>query len=123
MCSCTTAYLEELPTILTRQHLADHMKRYASAFNLNILHCSTMEASSFNSITKTWNIKLSTPSGPKTVKAKHLVQATGIGGAEPYIPEIPGAQAYKGVNIHSVEYKNPKTLTDKGAKVSHASAK
>lgn len=94
------------------------MKRYVEAFNLNILHGSWVEASSFNTLTKTWKINLCTPFGPKTVKAKHLVQATGVGSATPYVPEIPGAETYKGVNIHSVEYKNPTTLTDKGAKVS-----
>lgn len=104
--------------ILTRDHLTEHMKRYASNFNLNILHSSWVECSSFNKVTKTWNVKIRTPSGTKTVKAKHLVQATGIGGAEPYIPEIPGADVYKGINIHSVEYKNPKILSEKGAKVS-----
>lgn len=94
------------------------MKRYASTFNLNILHSSAMEGASFHKATKTWKIKLRTPSGPKTVKAKHLVQATGIGGAEPYVPELPGEKAYQGVNIHSAEYKNPKVLSDKGVKVS-----
>lgn len=112
-----SAYPEELPVILTREHLAEHMKRYAAHFNLNILHSSAAEGSSFNKITQTWTVRIRTPTGPKTVTAKHLVQATGLGGNEPYVPEIPGAELYKGVNIHSVGYKNPRTLSDKGAKV------
>lgn len=117
MCVCQTAYPEELPVILTREHLTEHMKRYAAHFNLNILHSSAAEGSSFNKITQTWTVRIRTPTGPKTVTAKHLVQATGIGGNEPYVPEIPGAELYTGVNIHSVGYKNPRTLSDKGAKV------
>lgn len=118
--SCETPYLHypsHLPVILTRDDLADHMKNYAAAFHLNILNSSSVEGSSFNAASGTWTVLVRTPSGNKVVKAKHLVQSTGIGGAKPYIPELPGAGSYKGINIHSAEYKNPKTLSDKGAKV------
>lgn len=120
-CSSTAAYPEDDPLILEREHLANHMKRYASAFNLNTLWSTTVEATSFNKITKVWTVKLRTPFGPKTVKARHLVQASGLAGAEAYVPEIPGKEKYKGVNLHSAHYKNPQVLKDKGVKVSTSS--
>lgn len=122
--SCETPYLhypDHLPVILTREDLADHMKTYAATFHLNMLNSSVVEGSSFDKSKGIWTIKVHTPWGSKVVKAKHLVQATGVGGSKPYIPSIPGAESYKGLNLHSVEYKNSrKTLSDKGAKVSHA---
>lgn len=81
------------------------------------MHSSWIEASAFDVATKTWHAQLHTPSGTKTVQAKHLINATGIGGTTPYVPEIPGADQYQGVNIHSVAYKNPGQLSDQGAKV------
>lgn len=97
------------------------MKTYAATFHLNILNASTVEGSSFNTTTRTWTVKVRTPAGIKVIKAKHLVMSTGIGGSKPYLPDLPGVEGYKGVNIHSERYKNPQTLTDKGAKVRYYS--
>lgn len=93
------------------------MKNYVATFNLSILNSSTVEASSFSLSKGTWRAKVRTPYGVKTVFAKHLVQCAGIGSQNPLVPSIPGKESYKGVNIHSVEYKNPKQLSDHGAKV------
>lgn len=95
--------------------LIEHMKRYAEAFNLNLLNSSTVEASCFNESKGTWHFKVQTPWGQKTVVAKHLVQATGSVASTPYLPSIPGQ--YDGVSIHSAEYKNPKVLSQEGVKV------
>lgn len=103
--------------ILSRDDLADHMRNYAATFHLNILYSSTIEGCSFSTARGAWTVRVRTPTGPRVVRAKHLVQSTGLGGSEPYMPSLPGAEAYKGVNLHSVAYKNPKTLSDKGAKV------
>lgn len=118
--NCETPYLnypDHLPVILTRDDLADHMRNYAAAFHLNILHSSTLEGSSYSASRRCWTARVRTPAGVRVVRARHLVQATGIGGSKPFVPSLPGAEGYKGVNIHSAAYKNPRTLTDKGAKV------
>lgn len=111
------AYPKDSPQILERDMLADHMKNYAATFKLNIMNSSTVEASSLDQSKGVWNIKIHTPHGPKTVTAKHLVQCTGISGHRPFVPKIPGKESYKGTSIHSAEYKNPKQLSDLGAKV------
>lgn len=112
-----SAYPKDNPLLLNRQMLADHMKNYATTFNLNILNSSTVEASSFNRSKGTWSVRIQTPYGVKTVTAKHLVQCTGIGCQKPFTPKIPGKELYKGISIHSAEYKNPKQLIDQGVKV------
>lgn len=115
MLNTKIGYDDSLPMILTRQQLADHMKKYVATFHLNYLNSSTVEGSSFNKTTGKWTCKVRTPFGIKIVKSKHFVQSTGVVGRTPYIPDIPGE--YKGFSIHSGYYKNPRTLTDKGAKV------
>lgn len=112
----TTEYDKDLPVILTREHLTNHMKKYAATFNVNILNSSTLEGSSFNKTAGIWSFKVRTPKGTKVIKSKYFVQSTGVGGQKAFVPSIPGE--YKGVNIHSDRYKNPRTLSDKGAKVS-----
>ncbi|KAJ5935764.1 hypothetical protein N7466_005311 [Penicillium verhagenii] len=94
--------------------LAEQMKRYVQAFDLNLLSSSTIEASSFNDSTDTWRFKIRTPWGLKTVTSKHVVQATGVGCTKPYIPQLPGS--YDGVSIHSSQYKNPLELKKLGVK-------
>ncbi|KAK2598827.1 hypothetical protein N8I77_012212 [Diaporthe amygdali] len=111
------AYPDDLPLILTREMLSGHMGEYAEKFKLNILHSSTLVGSSFSKNKGVWNAKIRTPFGIKTLRAKQLVQATGVGCDHPYIPNIPGKELYKGViNFHSKWYKNPQQLLDKGAK-------
>lgn len=120
--NCETPYLHypsHLPVILTRDDLSAHMRNYAAAFHLNVLGSSAVEGSSFSRASGAWTLRVRTPSGPKVVRASHVVQCTGIGGSKPNVPGLPGAGSYEGVNIHSAEYKNPRTLSDKGAKVSH----
>ncbi|PSR84239.1 hypothetical protein BD289DRAFT_368848, partial [Coniella lustricola] len=116
--SCETPYLhypDDSPLILTREHLANHMKKYAAAFSLNLLNSSHLVGSSFDQARGTWTFRVHTPFGLKTIRSKHLAQCTGIGGSKPYIPDLPGE--FKGINIHSSEYKNPQVLADQGVKV------
>lgn len=104
--------------------LSGHMREFAKKFNLNILHSSGLVGSSFNKAKGVWNAKIRTPFGIKTLRAKQLVQATGVGCDHPYIPKLPEKELYKGVaSFHSKEYKNPRQLLDKGAKVSTCSSK
>lgn len=99
------------------------MREFASKFNLNILHSSWLVGSSFNKTKGVWNARIHTPFGVKTIRARQLVQATGVGCDHPYIPKLPGKEEYQGVaNFHSKYYKNPKQLLDMGAKVRTSSS-
>lgn len=91
------------------------MKNYAAALHLNLLNSSHLVGSSFDQARGIWTFRVHTPHGLKTIKSKHLAQCTGIGGTQPFIPDIPGE--YEGINIHSAEYKNPQVLAEKGVKV------
>lgn len=94
------------------------MRRFASEFNLeeDVLHSTTVRSTAYDSERKVWTVTLS-PSG-KTIECKHMVLCTGIGSWAPDMPEIPGREAYKGVSIHSAEYKNGRELAGQGVKVS-----
>ncbi|KAK1750497.1 putative indole-3-pyruvate monooxygenase YUCCA4 [Echria macrotheca] len=109
---CDTPYIhypEHLkhPHLLTRDDLAAHLRRFISTFHLNIINSAKITSTVYDPAVKLWTVKFTTPSGSRTATAKHLVQATGIASQKPYLPDIPNRQAYKGLSMHSAEYKNP----------------
>ena len=109
----------QAPHLLTKDEIAKFTREYAETFNLNVLTSTRLISSSYNQATKKWTVKLQTPEGQKTVITGHFVQATGIGSAMPYIPELSGRQMYQGVSIHSAHYKSAHLLAEQGAEVGH----
>ncbi|KAJ9295985.1 hypothetical protein DTO271G3_5560 [Paecilomyces variotii] len=106
----------ETSHLLTRNELAEHLRRYIAAYNLNIITSAEIQSTQYNQQTKQWTVQLQTPSGKRTVICKHLVQATGIASQQPYIPKIDNSNPYEGINVHSTEYQNASKLREQGAK-------
>ena len=69
-------------------------------------------------MTKRWMVKFQTPAGQSKAISKHVVMATGIASQKMNIPSIADAHLYKGISIHSEQYRNAEQLKEKGAKVS-----
>ncbi len=107
----------QTPHLLARDELAEHLNRYAAALNLNIVTSAKIQSTLYDQEAKQWTVKFQTLSGEKTVVCKQLVQATGIGSARPYLPPMSNGDLFKGINLHSAEYKNAKLLVEQGAKV------
>jgi cation diffusion facilitator CzcD-associated flavoprotein CzcO len=72
----------------------------------------------YDELAKKWTIAFQTPAGQCKATSSHLVLATGIGSLKPNIPYIAEPHIYKGISIHSAEYKNAKLLKEQGVKVS-----
>lgn len=87
------------------------------ALNLNIITSAKIKATSYDQSTKLWTVKFQTPEGERTAISKHLVQATGVSSQKPYTPEIADEHLYKGVSLHSADFKNAILLKEKGVKV------
>ncbi|RAK95363.1 monooxygenase [Aspergillus ibericus CBS 121593] len=104
------------PHLLTRQDLASQVRRYVESFNLNVIHSARIQWTEYDEVAKKWSITFQTPAGQRRATSKHLVMATGIGSQKPRIPQIADPHLYKGISIHSVEYKNAKLLREQGAK-------
>ena len=66
--------------------------------------------------TRTWQATFDTLAGPRAVKAKHFVQATGVGSQKPYLPPIADG-GYQGKSMHSQGFRNGKALAADGVKV------
>ncbi|RSM10360.1 hypothetical protein CDV31_007236 [Fusarium ambrosium] len=106
----------QAPHLLTKDELAEQVRRFVSAFNLNFINSAQIKSTIYNQSTQRWNVKFQTPAGMRTAVSKHLVQATGIASQKPYLPSVANERLYKGINIHSTAYRSAKDLRDQGVK-------
>ncbi|KAI1661103.1 hypothetical protein F4813DRAFT_399170 [Daldinia decipiens] len=85
---------------------------------LNVIISTTISSSSFNTLEKKWTVKLKTIDGKpgKTITSKHFVQATGIGSQRPNLPTLENEHMFKGLNLHSVHFRNAQSLSEQGIK-------
>ncbi|KAM0489586.1 hypothetical protein ACHAP8_012421 [Fusarium lateritium] len=80
--------------LLSKDELANHLRHFVSFFNLNV----------------------KTPAAAVSVVAKHVVQATGIASQKPHVPTLTNTNVYKGIAIHSSNYRNGQHLANQGVK-------
>jgi cation diffusion facilitator CzcD-associated flavoprotein CzcO len=71
----------------------------------------------FDQTAKQWVIKFQTPTGQHTAVSRHLIQATGIGSRKPYIPPMANEDLFRGIIVHSAQYRSAAELQKQGAKV------
>ncbi|KAH7146126.1 hypothetical protein EDB81DRAFT_933973 [Dactylonectria macrodidyma] len=111
-------YNKELqaPHLLTKDELADQVRRFVDAFNLNVINSAQIQSTIYDQSTERWTVKFQTSNGLRVAVSKHLVQATGIGSQKPYLPTIVDKDLYSGVSIHSQGYKSGKELAKQGIK-------
>ncbi|KAG8158326.1 hypothetical protein KVR01_012087 [Diaporthe batatas] len=107
----------QTPHLLTRAELGEQVRRYVDRFGLQMINSASIRSAEFDDLQKRWTIDLETPGGRRTVRSKHLVQATGVGSQIPYTPSIAGRELFQGISLHSADYKNAtKDIKDKGLK-------
>ncbi|KAJ4183662.1 hypothetical protein NW755_009696 [Fusarium falciforme] len=106
----------QAPHLLTKDELAEQVRRFVSAFTLNVITSAQIKSTVYNQSTQQWAVKFQTPAGLRTAVSKHLVQATGIASQKPYIPSVADGHLYKGINIHSTAYRSAKDLSEQGVK-------
>ncbi|WP_312297798.1 ArsO family NAD(P)H-dependent flavin-containing monooxygenase [Chryseobacterium sp.] len=87
-----------------RQEAIDYLGKYEEHYQLNVKRGIEVVE-----IKKDGNVfQVHTPQG--ALKAKTVISATGTWG-NPAIPKLAGIEDFKGLQIHSGKYKNPKDFT------------
>ncbi|KAI0481998.1 hypothetical protein GGR56DRAFT_164706 [Xylariaceae sp. FL0804] len=120
--ACELPYLDyrkekQSPHRLTKYDVAEYLEEYAERCRLSILFSATIKSTVYNAAAEQkWTVKVETPSGPKIIVAKHFVQTTGIGSGKPFVPAIPNRELFKGISIHSTQYRNGRELAAQGVK-------
>lgn len=115
-------YPKELqsPHLLTKDELGEQLRKYCETLGLSGIYSAKVLSTQYDANEKRWTLKVQTPSGEISVTSKHLVQATGVGSQKPYLPPaaITGREVYKGISVHSSQFKSAQELKARGVKVS-----
>lgn len=109
-----------LPHLLSKEDLASQARRYVESYNVNMITSAKIQSTEYDPVAERWTVHFLTPAGNRTAISKHIVLATGIGSQKCNIPQIAGSDLYKGISIHSAQYKNAEQRRKEGAKVGGA---
>lgn len=100
------AFPDSTPLFPSRSDFVDYLERYAKTLRLPIETASGVTR--VEPITEAWRVR--TVDGELTARA--LVVATGIL-SNPYLPDIPGRESFRGTLVHSVAYRRPEPFRDR----------
>lgn len=89
------------PLFPSRDDVVRYLEEYAQVFGLPVREGAAVEAAA--PANGGWRVRLS---GGEEMETRAVVVATGIM-SNPYVPDIPGRDAFTGRVIHSIEYRNP----------------
>jgi cation diffusion facilitator CzcD-associated flavoprotein CzcO len=100
----------------------DFLIHSADLLNQNIRTSTKLDRAFFNKEDKIWTLHIARDGSKETLKTPHFVLAIGAGGTVPVMPQLPNRVScpnnlsaprsyiyqdqFKGVVIHSVEYKH-----------------
>ncbi|KAG2017561.1 flavin-containing monooxygenase [Coprinopsis cinerea AmutBmut pab1-1] len=106
------------PVYTPAQKLANWLRSYADAMDLNVWTSATVTSAVQDPKSKLWTVKVVAKNAGKeqehTLTVKHVVFAAGfVGGA--YMPDLPGKDKFKGTVLHSSQHKS--ALDHAGKKV------
>lgn len=94
---------DTMPVFMAKDQLADWLEHYANAMELNVwtgTECVSAERDDDGR----WTVQLRRGDGGRTVRPRHVVMATGVSNV-PYIPDIPGLDAFGGRVLHTTSYR------------------
>ncbi|MBS1675887.1 MAG: NAD(P)/FAD-dependent oxidoreductase [Actinobacteria bacterium] len=102
------AYLpfpDSWPVYTPKDKLGDWLEHYAAAMELNVWTGCELADSAYDDGAGRWQVDVVRADGSKrTVRPAHVILATGALG-EPRMPELPGADDFRGELMHSSGYR------------------
>ncbi|KZT40144.1 FAD/NAD(P)-binding domain-containing protein [Sistotremastrum suecicum HHB10207 ss-3] len=105
------------PVYCPAQKLADWLESYAHALELNVWTSAPVSSAKYDESKQLWTVTLSRAGKTRTLTAKHVVFALGIGGGDWKIPPIPNQEDFKGKIVHSMKHTTAKGWEGKKALV------
>ncbi|EGC41655.1 flavin-containing monooxygenase [Histoplasma capsulatum var. duboisii H88] len=108
---------DSYPELLSKYDLAKCYKLWADKFGINVWLSSQLVSGSWDKYQKKWNLVLRRRDGETRILVRHLVLATGAGGQTPVVPTFPGRENFRGLVLHSADYKSASQWKGKSAVV------
>lgn len=100
------SFRPEDPYHLRSDDIAAGFQRYVKTFGINVMTSTTVTSANFDSTRKIWTITAQHSGELVTLRARHLVLATGSMGADPVTPTYAHKEKYQGDAIHALNWKN-----------------
>ena len=100
------AFPSSTPLFPSRNDFVDYLRRYAQRFDVPVQ--TRAEVASVARDDGHWIVHLR---DGVSIRSRVIVAATGIV-SNPYVPEIPGQDTFKGRIIHSVHYRRPQPFAN-----------
>ncbi|KAI6357061.1 hypothetical protein MCOR25_007759 [Pyricularia grisea] len=95
---------EHWPVFTPKDKIADFFESYVSLLELNVWTGTSLTDSSWDEEKREWTVKLERAGETRTVRPRHIIQATGHSGKKNF-PQIKGMDAFKGARLcHSSEF-------------------
>ena len=91
------------PIFSPKDKIADWLEMYTKVMELNFWHSAECKSAQYDERTKVWTVTVVRDGNTVVLRPKQLVLATGMSGL-PNVPEIPGANTFKGVQHHSSQF-------------------
>jgi cation diffusion facilitator CzcD-associated flavoprotein CzcO len=95
-----------------RDQVADWIEGYSKIMRLNILSSTTVKKAEWSKTTRQYSVALDVGGKQRTLKARHIVLATGLFTGKPVDLGVPGRESFKGHAYHSSQHKSAGQLPD-----------
>ena len=94
------------PVFSPKDKIGDWLESYTKIMELNYWGSTTCESASYDEVSGEWTVRVDRDGEAVTLKPKQLVFATGMS-AVPNMPDLPGADSFKGEIQHSSQHPGP----------------
>ena len=95
------------PVFSPKDRMGDWLEMYARVMQLDYRASTECKSARYDEAAEMWEINVERERQPYTLRANHLVLATGMSGF-PNMPEIPGAKQFQGWIVHSSHHSGGK---------------
>ncbi|TFK75723.1 FAD/NAD-binding domain-containing protein [Pluteus cervinus] len=93
------------PVYTPAPKMGDWLESYAKSLELNVWASSTVLNAIQDEISGKWRVKINRNGVESILTVTHLVFATGLGDKYPNIPKIPDQEKFRGITLHSTQFK------------------
>ncbi len=94
---------DDWPVFSPKDKIGDWLEMYTKVMELNYWGSTECKSASYDEKTGEWTVNVVREGKPVTLRPKQLVIATGMS-AVPNIPSFPGAESFKGDQMHSSQF-------------------
>jgi putative flavoprotein involved in K+ transport len=94
---------EHWPIFSPKDKLGDWLEMYTKVMELGYWHSTECKSAQYDEQTQEWTVTVDRDGEVRVLRPKQLVLATGMAGI-PHVPEIPGANNFKGTQHHSSKH-------------------